>query len=70
VDSHEVGLRKPNPAIYELALQRLNTKPRNTAFLDDAVSNVKAANMVGLHGIWVERDPSAAIGAVRQLAGL
>ena len=70
LDSHEVGLRKPNPAIYELALQRLNTKPRNTAFLDDAVSNVKAANMVGLHGIWVERDPSAAIGAVRQLAGL
>ena len=23
VDSHEVGLRKPNPAIYELALRRL-----------------------------------------------
>jgi len=70
VDSHEVGLRKPNPAIYELALQRLNTKPQNTAFLDDAVSNVKAANMVGLHGIWVERDPQPAISAVRQLAGL
>jgi len=70
VDSHEVGLRKPNPAIYELALQRLNTKPQSTAFLDDAVSNVKAANMVGLHGIWVERDPQPAISAVRQLAGL
>lgn len=70
LDSHEVGLRKPNPAIYELALQRLGSTASRTAFLDDAVGNVKAANMVGLHGIWVERDPAPAIQAVRQLAGL
>ncbi|MGA0877963.1 MAG: HAD family hydrolase [Ilumatobacteraceae bacterium] len=70
VDSHEVGMRKPNPAIYELAVQRLGTSVSRTAFLDDAVSNVKAANMVGLHGIWVDRDPGPAIEAVRQLVGL
>lgn len=70
LDSHEVGLRKPNPAIYELALQRLDSSASRTAFLDDAVSNVKAANMVGLHGIWVEPDPMPAIQAVRLLAGL
>jgi epoxide hydrolase-like predicted phosphatase len=70
VDSHEVGLRKPNPAIYELALERLGATAHRTAFLDDAVSNVKAANMVGLHGVWVDCDPEPAILAVRQLAGL
>ncbi|MFM8482926.1 MAG: HAD-IA family hydrolase, partial [Actinomycetota bacterium] len=70
LDSHEVGLRKPNPAIYQLALSRLESTPHRTAFLDDAVSNVKAANMVGLHGIWVDRDPLPAIRAVRQLAAL
>ena len=70
LDSHEVGLRKPNPAIYQLALSRLESTPHRTAFLDDAVSNVKAANMVGLHGIWVDHDPLPAIRAVRQLAAL
>lgn len=70
VDSHEVGMRKPDPAIYELAVDRLGTTVSRTAFLDDAVSNVKAANMVGLHGIWVDRDPEPAIEAVRRLAGL
>lgn len=70
LDSHEVGLRKPNPAIYELALRRLDTTASRTAFLDDAVSNVKAANMIGMHGIWVDHDPEPAIRAVRQLAGL
>lgn len=70
VDSHEVGMRKPNPAIYELAVKRLGTTAPRTAFLDDAVSNVKAANMVGLHGIWVDRDPTPAIEAVRRLVGL
>lgn len=70
VDSHEVGMRKPNPAIYELAIKRLDTSATRTAFLDDAVSNVKAANMVGLHGIWVDRDPKPAIEAVKRLAGL
>lgn len=70
LDSHEVGMRKPNPAIYELALSRLEATASRTAFLDDAVSNVKAANMVGLHGIWVDTDPQPAIAAVRQLAGL
>ena len=44
VDSHEVGMRKPNPAIYRLALDRLG-RDRETApsFLDDIASNVAAA---------------------------
>lgn len=70
VDSHEVGMRKPNPAIYRLALDRLGATAERTAFLDDAASNVDAARAVGLHGVLVLEDPSDAVTTVRRLARL
>ena len=70
LDSHEVGLRKPNPAIYRLALERLGVEATRAVFLDDVQSNVDAATAVGLHGILVEVDPTSAVAAVRSLAGL
>ena len=70
VDSHEVGLRKPNPAIYQLALARLGAQPGRTAFLDDVLTNVSAAESVGIRGVLVEEDPTEAIAIVRRLAGL
>lgn len=70
VDSHEVGMRKPNRAIYELALNRLGVEAHRTAFLDDAQSNVDAASAAGIHGIWVDIDPTHAVQRVRQLANL
>ena len=42
VDSSEVGLRKPNPAIYELALERIGgVAPESALFLDDHPNNVR-----------------------------
>jgi len=70
VDSHEVGMRKPNRAIYELALNRLGVEAHRAAFLDDAQSNVDAALALGIHGIWVDIDPTQAVHRVRQLANL
>ena len=36
IDSSAVGVRKPNPAIFELALRRLGVSdPRSAVFLDD-----------------------------------
>lgn len=70
VDSHEVGMRKPNPAIYRLALDRLGTTAQRTAFLDDAASNVAAAIEVGIHGVVVDEDPTSAVDTVRRLANL
>ncbi|MEY4361990.1 MAG: hypothetical protein RL391_1296 [Actinomycetota bacterium] len=70
VDSHEVGLRKPNPAIYHLTLERLGSSPGESAFLDDVHSNVEAATRLGMHGILVGNDQSSAIDAVRSLTGL
>jgi len=70
VDSHEVGMRKPSRAIYELALNRLGVEAHRTAFLDDAQSNVDAASALGIHGILVDIDPTQAVQSVRQLANL
>ncbi len=70
VDSHEVGLRKPNAAIYELALTRLNAEARRCAFLDDVASNVAAAELLGIFGVVVDEDCAPAIEAVEILAGL
>ena len=70
VDSHEVGLRKPNPAIYQLALARLGAEAGRTAFLDDVTTNVSAAERVGIRGVLVGEDPTEAIAITRRLAGL
>jgi epoxide hydrolase-like predicted phosphatase len=70
VDSHEVGMRKPNPAIYQLALARLGVSAEATAFLDDLAANVAAATRLGMIGIVVDEDPLAAVLEVRRLAGI
>jgi putative hydrolase of the HAD superfamily len=70
VDSHEVGLRKPNPAIYELAATRLSTVPERVVFLDDVLSNVEAARRVGMVGVLVDEDAAPAIAEVERLLGL
>ena len=70
VDSHEVKMRKPNPAIYHLTMERLGTTPKRTAFLDDLKANVDAANALGMHGVWVEEDANGAIATARLLSGL
>jgi len=70
VDSHEVGMRKPNPAIYQLTMDRLGATATRTAFLDDLEANVEAANALGMHGIHVEEDSSGAISRARALTGL
>jgi epoxide hydrolase-like predicted phosphatase len=62
IDSSEVGVRKPNPAIFRLALQQLGVDdPAHAVFLDDLDSNVTAARDAGLHAILVDDPPDAAI---------
>src|SRR5262249_53572306 len=61
VDSSEVGLRKPDPAIYRLTAQRLDTTPEACLFLDDHPVNVAAAESVGMTGLLVGEDPWVAL---------
>ena len=71
VDSAFVGVRKPNPAIYELTLRQLGSiPPQRAAFLDDVVGNVDAARSLGWHGLHVVGLGDEAIARVRELAGL
>lgn len=61
VDSSEVGMRKPNPAIYKHALALLgDVAPAEAVFLDDSPGNVDGARRAGLHAIYVE-DPDTAL---------
>jgi len=46
-----VGLAKPDPAIYRLALERLGTAPEATIFVDDYPPNVAAAAALGIQAI-------------------
>jgi epoxide hydrolase-like predicted phosphatase len=51
VISAEVGLVKPDPRIFHLALSQLGISPDEAVFLDDMQRNVEAARSVGLHAI-------------------
>lgn len=51
VYSHEVRLRKPSPAIYELTAQRLRVAPSLCVFIDDTSHNLAGAEEVGMRVI-------------------
>ena len=60
IDSSEVGMRKPNPAIYQHALEALGgIPPEEAVFLDDSPGNVEGAKRAGLHAILVETPEQA-----------
>lgn len=46
--SCEVKLKKPNPAIFRLALQRCRASPEETIFIDNLQENVDAAEQLGM----------------------
>ena len=69
VDSSHVGLRKPDPAIYHLTLERLGgVSPEHALFLDDHPGNIAGAHRAGLHALLVDpTDPAPAMAAMAEL---
>jgi epoxide hydrolase-like predicted phosphatase len=63
VDSAFVGMRKPDPEIYELTLERMALPASDCVFVDDIEVNVKAANDLGMRGVWF-RDTGQAIAEI------
>ncbi len=59
VISAEVGLLKPDPRIYHLALERLGVRPEESVFLDDMLVNVEAARSVGMSAIQFTQQDSS-----------
>ena len=68
IDSSTVGLRKPDPAIFHLALDQLGgIAPERAVFLDDAPGNVAAARAVGIQAILVADDYAPALAELEAL---
>jgi putative hydrolase of the HAD superfamily len=66
VYSHEVGLAKPDPRIYDLTCRRLGVQPEQVAFLDDLPENVEAAKECGWHA-FLHVDTPTSIAALNAL---
>jgi putative hydrolase of the HAD superfamily len=66
VDSGFVGIRKPDPAIFALTLERLGLPAEECVFIDDLEPNVVAAREVGLHAVHF-RETDQAIGEVLEV---
>jgi epoxide hydrolase-like predicted phosphatase len=66
IESAVVGLRKPDPRIYELVLSKLGVDPPEAVFLDDLGINLKPARAMGMTTIKVG-DPDVALA---ELAGV
>jgi putative hydrolase of the HAD superfamily len=68
INSAEVGLRKPDPAIYELALEQLDVAPAQTIFVDDLIRNVDSARGMGIHAVQFV-DASTTLAELEALLG-
>ena len=53
IESSKVGIRKPNPKIYELACEEMGILPSEAVYLDDLGINLKPARALGMTTIKV-----------------
>ncbi len=84
--SAEVGLRKPHPGIFKLALDFFNARPEETVMVGDTLgADILGANNLGISSVWISRraearadnlshentiQPRATISALSELPGL
>lgn len=59
IESAVVGLRKPDPRIYAIALEQLSVPPAQVVFLDDIGRNLKPARALGMLTIKVDDEAQA-----------
>jgi HAD superfamily hydrolase (TIGR01509 family) len=74
IDSSVVGVEKPHPEIFQIALDRSGFKPAEAVYVGDIhPTDVGGAELAGLHGIlidWVGAYPDAECPRITSLAGL
>jgi putative hydrolase of the HAD superfamily len=66
VYSHEVGMSKPDPRIFEICWTQLGIQPGEMVFLDDVEGHIQTARSLGIKGV-VFRDNAQAIAEVERL---
>jgi putative hydrolase of the HAD superfamily len=70
IDSSEVGLRKPNPAIFNKALEMGGLSADEVLFLDDYVGNITAAKALNIDCILVDGDGEKTVKDLDAVLGL
>jgi HAD superfamily hydrolase (TIGR01549 family) len=84
--SAEVGLRKPHPKIFQIAMDHFNVRPDEVVMVGDTLgADILGANNLGIASVWINRravmrpddltyedtiQPKATIGALSELPGL
>jgi putative hydrolase of the HAD superfamily len=69
IESAKIGLRKPDPRIYQMMVEALSVDPRNCVYLDDLGVNLKPAREMGMKTIKVT-NASQAINELEAATGL
>jgi putative hydrolase of the HAD superfamily len=69
VESSKLGLRKPDPRIYQHACDLLGVRPEDCVYLDDLGINLKPARALGMRTIKVG-DPDLAIDELQAMVGI
>jgi len=69
IESSKVGVRKPDPRIYQMMCELLEVKPDACVYLDDLGVNCKPAAQLGMTAIKVETEAQA-LAALAKATGL
>jgi len=69
VVSGEHGVRKPEPAIYRIAVERIGLAPEELVFVDDLGGNLKPARAMGMSTVR-HIDSAATIAELERLLGM
>lgn len=71
VDSTDVGVRKPAPEPYEVAIDVMGMSPDRIVFVDDSHAYIEGGERAGLRCVWLDvRNPQAAFDEAAALLGL
>ncbi len=65
VISSEIGIAKPDPRVYQIALEGLQMDPARAVFVDDFTENIEGAEAVGMRGLHFQ-DPQTVMQTLRE----
>ena len=69
VISDQVGLRKPDPSIYELTAAKIGIPPQDCVFADDTKANLPAASKLDMKSVHFT-DAQSGVAEIRHLLDL
>jgi FMN phosphatase YigB (HAD superfamily) len=68
--SGDTGFIKPDPQVYELALERLGLEAKDCLFIDDIPRNVRGAEAVGMNAVHYEGLPDYDLAIARLMPNM